>query len=120
MRIGIVQVDGKYYNGVLFPNIAIMKIVGYHERLGDKVEWYNGNLYESMYDKIYASKIFSFSKLPDLPAGKTIIGGTGIDFYNHLPQEIEDSTVSYSLYRECNFHVGFSMKGCRFALTCLP
>lgn len=115
-RIGIVQVDGK------FPNLALMKVAGYHESQGDVVEWYNGNLYESQYDMIYASKIFSFSQTPDLPFGKSLIGGTGIDFMNRLPQEIESSAVSYSLYPNCKYHVGFSMKGCRFncKFCCVP
>lgn len=114
--IGVIQVDGK------LPNLAIMKIAGYHERIGDKVEWYNGNLYESMYDFIYASKIFSFSPTPDLPQNKSMIGGTGIDFFNRLPPEIENADISYSLYPNCNYHVGFSMKGCRFncKFCCVP
>jgi hypothetical protein len=122
MRIGIVQVDGKMYQGTLFPNIALMKIAAYHEQLGDLVEWYLGGLWAEQYDKIYASKIFSFSEMPQLPDGKTIYGGTGIDFFNRLPAEIEASPVSYSLYPDCNFHVGFSMKGCRFAckFCCVP
>lgn len=115
-RIGIIQVDGK------LPNMAIMKIAGYHESKNDHVEWYNGNLYESLYDKIYASKIFSFSQTPDLPKEKSFIGGTGIDFYNRLPEEIEKSNISYSLYKDCNYHLGFSMKGCRFncKFCCVP
>lgn len=122
MRIGIIQVDGKKYQGTLFPNIALMKITNYHEQLGDQVEWYLGDLWADQYDKIYASKIFSFSDLPQLPSEKTIIGGTGIDFYNTLPAEIENMPVSYSLYPDCNFHVGFSMKGCRFncKFCCVP
>lgn len=121
MRIGIVQIDGKEYQGTLFPNMALMKIAGHYERQGDQVEWYLGNLWADQYDKIYASKIFSFSQMPDLPSN-TIIGGTGIDFFNRLPDEIEASPVSYSLYPECNFHVGFSMKGCRFncGFCCVP
>lgn len=114
--IGIVQVDGR------LPNLALMQITSYHEQRGDKVEWYNGNLFESQYDLIYASKLFSFSKTPDLPRGKSFIGGTGIDFYNRLPIEIESSNISYSLYPDCNYHIGFSMKGCRFAckFCCVP
>lgn len=121
MRIGMVQVDGKKYQGTLFPNIALMKIAGYHEALGDHVEWYLGDLWADQYDRIYASKIFSFSPMPALPPG-TIVGGTGIDFFNKLPPEMENSPVSYSIYPDCNFHVGFSMKGCRFAckFCCVP
>ncbi len=115
-RIGIIQVDGK------LPNLALMKISGYHERLGDQVEWYNGSLWNDQYDLIYASKIFSFSETPSLPLEKSFIGGTGIDFFNRLPEEIENSNISYSLYQNCTYHVGFSMKGCRFAckFCCVP
>lgn len=121
MRIGIVQVDGKVYEGQMFPNLALMKIAAYHESLGDQVEWYLGELWRDCYDKIYASKIFSFSEMPALPS-HAIIGGTGIDFYNKLPADIETMPISYSLYPKCNFHLGFSMKGCRFncKFCCVP
>jgi len=115
MRIGIVQVDGK------LPNMALMKICGYHESLGDSVEWYKGGLFNDQYDKVYASKLFSFSQMPPLPEN-AIVGGTGIDFYNRLPKEIEKATPSYTLYHDCNYHLGFSMKGCRFncKFCCVP
>src|SRR6185437_12687156 len=115
MRIGIVQVDGK------LPNLALMQICSYHEQQGDTVSWYEGPLFAGQYDRVYASKIFGFSKLPPLPAG-AIIGGTGIDFYNRLPAEIEACPPSYTLYPDCQYHLGFSMKGCRFAckFCCVP
>ncbi len=115
MKIGIVQVDGDW------PNLALMKIAGYHEAMGHTVNWYNGALFESQYDLIYASKIFSFSKLPQLPSS-AIIGGTGIDFFNALPKEIEATNPSYSLYPKFKSHIGFSMKGCRFScdFCCVP
>lgn len=115
MKIGVIQLDGK------IPNLAIMKIAGYHESNAHVVEWYKGNLFAQEYDKIYCSKLFSFTTLPDLPSG-TMIGGTGIDFYNRLPKEIEDATPSYSLFPKCDYHLGFSMKGCRFAckFCCVP
>lgn len=115
MKVGVLQADGKY------PNLAIMKIAGYHESIGDSVSWYDGLMFADLYDKIYVSKIFGFTDLPQLPE-KAIIGGTGIDFYNRLPAEIEAATVSYSLYPDCTYHVGFSMKGCRFncKFCCVP
>jgi hypothetical protein len=61
MRIGVVQVDGHY------PNLALMQIAYYHESKGDVVDWYDGILFDQCYDQVYASKIFSFSKLPQLP-----------------------------------------------------
>ena len=50
----LVDVDGGK-----FPNYALMKIARYYRELGEEVEWANpmfGN-----YDKVYASKIFTFS-----------------------------------------------------------
>lgn len=116
MKIGIVQVDGK------LPNLALMKVAGYHLAKGDTVEWYKGNLFAEEYSKIYASKIFAFSAMPDLPSDKSIVGGTGIDFFNRLPDEIEVATPSYHLYPNCFYHIGFSMKGCRFncKFCCVP
>lgn len=108
MKIGILQVDGKY------PNMALMQIASYHEDRGDTVQQYEGVLFASTYDKIYASKIFGFSQMPEVTANM-VIGGTGIDHYNKLPDEIKDYKPSYSLYPNCKYHIGFSMKGCRFA-----
>lgn len=114
-KVGIVQVDGE------LPNLALMQITKYHEELGDHVEWYKGNLFAHEYDAIYASKIFAFSEMPDLPAN-AMIGGTGIDFRNRLPEAIEPKSPSYTLYPDCNYHIGFSMKGCRFVckFCCVP
>lgn len=113
--IGVLQADGK------IPNLAIMKICSYWKRQGRQVERYKGLLYADEYEHIYVSQIFSFTQLPDLPE-RTILGGTGIDFYNRLPEEIEKCIPSYSLYPQCNYHIGFSMKGCRFncKFCCVP
>src|SRR4051812_23427803 len=115
MKIGLVQVDGK------LPNLALMQICAYHESLGHEVEWFKGELYADEYDEIYASKIFAFSELPQLPA-RAKIGGTGIDFFNVLPPDMAECTPSYTLYPDCNYHLGFSMKGCRFRckFCCVP
>lgn len=114
-KVGIVQDDGE------LPNLALMQITKYHEELGDSVEWYKGNLFAHEYDSIYASKIFAFSEMPDLPAS-AMIGGTGIDFKNRLPGNIAEKQPSYTLYPNCTYHVGFSMKGCRFVckFCCVP
>lgn len=114
-KIGVIQVDGK------IPNLALMKIAGYHEQKNDFVEWFQGIMFWEQYEKVYASKLFNFSQMPQLPPN-AIVGGTGIDFFNRLPKEIEEATPSYSLYPECNYHLGFSMKGCRFScdFCCVP
>jgi len=120
-RIGIYQVDGTEYQGVQFPNIALMKISGYHKSIGDDVSWYEGILFANQYDKIYASKIFKFSEMPQIP-DNMVIGGTGIDFHNKLPAEIESAPMDWEIYPNTPFHYGFSMKGCRFSCSfyCVP
>ncbi|MCL1826439.1 MAG: radical SAM protein [Candidatus Cloacimonetes bacterium] len=107
-KIAIAQIDGS------MPNFALMKIAGYHESKGDTVCRYEGELFESEYDTIYASKIFDFSPMPQFPK-RTIFGGTGIDHSNKLPPEIEKATPSYTLYSDCDYHLGFTQKGCRNA-----
>lgn len=116
-KIGLIQVDGD------LPNLALMQIAGYHESRGDQVEWYAGSLFAHGYDHIYASQIFAFSEPPQVPPGVSYsIGGTGIDFKNKLPDAIASSPPSWSIYPEFNRHLGFSMKGCRFAckFCCVP
>lgn len=99
-----------------------MKICGYHEAKGDEVVWYDGALFANTYDKIYMSKIFGFTPMPEFMPENAVIGGTGIDYHNRLPAEIEATSPSYTLYPNCNYHLGFSMKGCRFAckFCCVP
>jgi len=106
--IGIHQVDGK------IPNYACMKIAGFYKSQKITFETYKGDLFNRQYDRVYMSKIFNFSPMPEI-YDNCIIGGTGIDHYNKLPLEIENANVSYDLYPNCNYHLGFSMKGCRFA-----
>jgi|SRR6185312_10745501 len=107
MKIGLVQADGK------LPNLALMQICSWHEQKGDTVVWYEGPIWGADCEMVYVSKIFSFTRLSPYLPSDAIIGGTGIDFFNRLPSEIEAYMPSYSLYKNCNYHIGFSMKGCR-------
>jgi len=115
MNVGVVQVDGN------LPNLAIMKIAAYHASKGDCVEWWLGPLFN--YDKVYASKIFKFSEMPLLPDNAEI-GGTGIDWENRLPDEIDGQNPgdAWCLYPKFNKHLGFSELGCRFkcSFCCVP
>lgn len=115
MNIALHQVDGS------LPNCALMQIAAYHESRGDIVNKYAGDLFHNEYDIIYHSKIFGFSTMPQLYP-QSVIGGTGIDFKNSLPSDIASSPLSYTLYPECNYHIGFTMKGCRFKceFCCVP
>lgn len=55
MKIGLIDVDGG-----TFPNLVLMKISAWHKRKGDQVEWYEP-LFGGWYDKVYMSKVFSFT-----------------------------------------------------------
>ena len=106
MRIGLVDVDG--HN---FPNLALMKISSWHKAKGDEVSFANP-LEE--YDKIYMSKVFSWtSDLPyswDCPIEK---GGTGYgDYSKVLPEEVEHCCPDYSLYGIKDTAYGFTTRGC--------
>ena len=55
MNIGLIDVDG--HN---FPNVALMKLASWHRQQGDTAEWAMPLF--GHYDRIYASKVFTFTK----------------------------------------------------------
>jgi len=105
MKIALFDVDSK------IPNLALMKISAWHKLQGDTTEHYMP-LAHSLYDKIYASKIFNFSDgsyiQPDM-----ITGGTGIDLKTNLAPGIENMQPDYSFY-DYPHSIGFTQRGCRF------
>lgn len=107
MNIGILAVDSNY------PNLALMKISSYHKVMGDNVEWYNPLCH---YDKVYASKVFSFT--PDygyyINADQVKKGGTGYDISKILSVEIDRLQPDYSLYPSVDSKTayGFLTRGC--------
>ena len=108
MKIALLDVDSK------IPNLALMKISRYHKQKGDEVEHYMP-LAHSLYDKIYASKIFNFSDGSDIQPDM-ITGGTGIDLKISLPNEIEEMDPDYSFYNYPH-NIGFAQRGCRFSCS---
>ena len=104
MRVCLIDIDGHNY-----PNLALMKLSAYHKAKGDTVEMCApadaGN-----YDQGYASKVFSFSPMPELPA-HIELGGSGVDIKKTLPPEIEHICPDYSLYG-LNYSLGFITRGC--------
>lgn len=116
MKIGLIDVDG--HN---FPNLPLMKLSAYHKGIGDSVEWYDP-MFGGHYDKVYMSKVFTFS--PDYPyfinADAIQKGGTGY-FYpdggKPLPDCVEHIYPDYSLYYDKIPEVrhtayGFLTRGC--------
>ena len=106
MKIGLIDVDSK------IPNIALMKLSTFHKGIGDTVEFWKGTFFNDIYDKIYASKVFDFSSLPNGLDKKTIIGGTGYDLTIKLPDDVEYLCPDYSLYPNCDYSIGFITRGC--------
>lgn len=123
MRIGLIDLDGG-----AFPNLPLMKISAHHKQRGDHVEWYDP-MFSGHMDKVYMSKVFSFS--PDyeyfIDADEIITGGSGYcislndgrEKYDRskdiqLPPEIEHIYPDYSLYPEKtkNTAYGYLTRGC--------
>ncbi|GHU60214.1 radical SAM protein [Clostridia bacterium] len=67
-----------------------------------------------MYDIVFVSKVFTFSKGYDFPiyTKEIIKGGTGYDLDNKLPEEVESICPDYSLYGIKNTAYGFLTRGC--------
>lgn len=107
-RIGLIDVDG--HN---FPNLAIMKLAGWHRREGDAVEWYTPF---DRYDRVYASKVFTFTAdycEPINNADEVVKGGTGYSLRTILPADVEFCTPDYTIYnlpRDTAY--GFLTRGC--------
>ena len=123
MKVGLVDVDGHNY-----PNLPLMKISAWHKTRGDHVEWYSP-MFSGHMDRVYLSKIFSFTPDYDLPidADEVSRGGSGYcietedgkEVYRaerdtQLPPEIEHIYPDYSLYPEKtkNTAYGFLTRGC--------
>ena len=105
MIIGLHDGDGQ----TDFPNYALMKISAWHKAQGDQVEWWTPLM---NYDKVYSSKVFTFTEEnPYLPPD-TIKGGTGYGMYTDLPEEIDCMFPDYSIYPACDYGIGFLTRGC--------
>lgn len=123
MRIGLIDVDGHNY-----PNLPLMKISAWHKARGDTVEWYEPLKFAfDPLDKVYMSKVFSFT--PEYPypiyAEEIVKGGSGycISVINgkevfdkskdiELPYEIEHIYPDYSIYGIKDTAYGFLTRGC--------
>ena len=126
MRVGLIDVDNWQKLDKCYPNIATMKLSSWHKAQGDDVSWYDPEAGE--YDRVYMSKVFSFS--PEYPypihAAEIIRGGTGYcislgddgkEHFDkskdaHLPDEVEHSFPDYGLYGITNTAYGFCSRGC--------
>lgn len=114
MKIKLIDFDSKY------PNLALMRIAGYHKASGDSVELVRGPQGVELFDipdKYYLSCVFRWNKqaaeFTACQLGDTcVVGGTGVDISSKLPIEVENALPDYSLYPECDHALGFISRGC--------
>lgn len=133
MKIGIIDAD-LLDNGTKHPNLALMKISKFHKDKKDEVTLLVDYNNIDNYDKVYISKVFTFTNIPSYIINKANveIGGTG--FFGieakPLPNEIEHYMPDYDLYKEyinnkinsgvnesyfddyLNYSIGFTTRGC--------
>lgn len=86
------------------PNLACMKISGYHKQMGDHVRLLTDYTSLIEFDKVYLSKVFTATSYPPeiLNMENVEYGGTGfyLDQAPELPYEIEHAMPDYGLYTE--------------------
>lgn len=134
MNIGIIDADLIGKKKHRFPNLACMKISSYHKNQGHNVKLLLSYDDIENYDKIFLSKVFTDTPVPDGITGLSWVeyGGTGF-FYDkatHLPYEIEHCMSDYHLYDEwvneqlanggkrldfkyyLDYSIGFLTRGC--------
>lgn len=95
-----------------FPNLVLMKLAAWHKAQGDDVSWFVPNE-KLRYDRVYSSKVFTFTPEQILPPG-AIKGGTGYGMSLNLPDEIEHICPDYDIYRNMSVKLGkkgLAMKG---------
>lgn len=101
MNIGIIDA-GLLDNGTRHPNLALMKISVYYKDDGHHVELITKYENVSKYERIYISKVFTFTNIPKwiLSLPNLVIGGTGFfpDGGESLEYGIEHHKPDYKLY----------------------
>ena len=132
MNIAVIDADLIGRNRHRFPNLACMKISGFHKARGDAVTLKTNYDGLTTFDKVYLAKVFTDTPIPtgglfgsifDLP--NLTFGGTGF-FYDNappLPHNIEHSMPDYHLYdlwagsgtefkAYHDYSIGFLTRGC--------
>lgn len=134
MKIGIIDADLLNKTRHRFPNLASMKISGYFKEQGHNVELLLSYDNLDQYNKVYISKVFTDTPVPEdvLKMDNVEYGGTGFFFDKapNLPYEIEHHMPDYHLYDKfidiqlqngekkknltyfIDYSIGFTTRGC--------
>lgn len=119
MNVRLTQIDGA------LPNLALMKLAHWHKANGDNVVvtrlLEKEPLWESEYDRVYGSAIFSFSekRIERFKAAwpDAIVGGTGFVGSQATVEELigqgEYEHYDYSGWPDFKESIGFTQRGCR-------
>jgi len=101
------------------PNLALMKISRFYKEQGRKVILTRDSADHCKSKFVFASCIFNrksttqkINKLKQLHGENLQIGGSGVNLFKRLPQEIEPLMPDYSLYPHIDFALGFLTRGC--------
>ena len=134
MRIAIIDADLLGRKKHRFPNLACMKISGYYKSKGDEVALQRSYEELEAFDKVFISKVFTDTVVPEnvLNGSNVSYGGTGF-YYDKapaLPEVIEHQMPDYHLYDEwveeqlaaggrkkdyvyyTDYSIGFLTRGC--------
>lgn len=134
MQVAVIDADLIGRKKHRFPNLACMKVSSYHKAKGDEVILKLNYDEIHTFDKVYISKVFSDTPVPDevTHMKNVYFGGTGFyyDKAPKLPDEIEHSMPDYHLYDEwveqqlkagnkrldykyyLDYSIGFLTRGC--------
>lgn len=92
-----------------YPNLALMKLSAWHKAQGDESRMFDAMWWPG--EKVYSSKVFTFTpEDPYLPLG-AIKGGTGYGINDKLSDDVEHCCPDYSLY-DLDYSLGFLTRGC--------
>lgn len=137
MKVAIIDADLIARRRHRFPNLACMKLSGYHKDCGDKVVLKTDYDNLDAFDKVYIAKVFTDTPIPTAdPLGLTPAvlklsnveyGGTGFyyDKAKPLPDCVEHHMPDYRLYDDwiadkpkkdtkyyTDYSIGFLTRGC--------
>lgn len=107
MLVCLLDIDSK------IPNVALMKLSTYHRQMGDAVKL-GFDPGTDRPDIAYASKMFDFTKEPEImPDCDIVKGGPGYDTAARLEiPEYERIMPDYSLYPQYDYAIGRFTRGC--------
>ena len=101
-RIAVIDADLIGRKRHRFPNLACMKLSGYHKGLGDEVLLKTDYEELDAFERVYISKVFTDTEIPEgvLDQRNVSYGGTGFyyDKAPKLPEEVEHHMPDYHLY----------------------